>query len=338
MLFTLNNIIDFYTDCNYWPSKQTLRPRSLNIPQTISKLDEEYIKKACAQGNANSKVVINLDSKDCKNIAPILLHESLFHFYKSFYNYLAARCLFFGGLSHWINISVYYSKFYLAKSLTVLAGKQSYWVTPQNILEEKNPFYICEIAKALKPNKPYRARIEIDIDLKKGKIFFDKNRVNSHKDVWNDYKVLPLADLKISKLLPELYGRSDSFPVDFIIGHRNQENYSFDGYEQLDFNIAPNSFKQYFERDRVKRDANRLYDMESGQVLVAFSTQFNLYHMLNVKKLPIENKKFLFMINYCLPDSSAKEKLIQLCKEGFPTKELYSDDGAICYDEKGSYI
>jgi len=41
------------------------------------------------------------------------------------------------------------------------------------------------------------------------------------------------------------------------------------------------------------------------------------------------------MINYCLPDSEAKTKLLGLCSEGFPCESLHSHDGVHFADERG---
>jgi len=63
---------------------------------------------------------------------------------------------------------------------------------------------------------------------------------------------------------------------------------------------------------------------------------FRLYQDLQVENLPIEKEKIAYMINYCLPDSNAKDKLLKLCDEGFPTKRVsLSSEYGIYFDEMG---
>jgi hypothetical protein len=339
MSLTEAQILAFYNNCEYWPAiGNPFRPRELHIPKFISEQDNELIEEAC-QSVASGVVTINLNLDDCREIAPVLLHESLFHFYKAFYNYLAARTLYFGGMLHWINVTLYYARFYLARSVTVLFGRQSYQVTRtvRGDDEQPNPIFISKIAEALANSNgrqlnKYRLCINIDIERQEGQIVFDKNRVSSHEDVWNDYEAI-LGEIQEDSGL-----RLFPFDGSYLKQSRNEENYSFEGYMQLDFNLYPSGFESYFERDYIKRKANTIFDDLSGDIFVALSLQLNLYRKLQVDKLPIEKEKFSYMIDYCLPDSKAKEHLLQLCNENFPTQDLYSEDGSIFCDEQGRFL
>ena len=290
-------IIEFYKDTNYLSIRESVyRPSELHIPNFLKRQDN-VISEACK--NANGEIVkIPITSDDCTVISPVILHEVLFHFYKAFYNYLAARSLFFGGMLHWIKITLYYSRFYFARSLTTLVGFQSYGVGRQERFDIENWSFDERISNALAKNNKradwYRIRMEIDMPKKEGQFLFDKGRVKSHDDVWSAYKSLNLKEIGI---YPVVYN------IDDLVKERNEENYSFEGYSQLDFNLYIDNFKDYFERDYLKIGANTLFDIESGNVLVALSSLYRLLRDLNINDLPIEKEKITHMIEYCLPDS-----------------------------------
>lgn len=343
--FTEHDIIEFYKECSYpFRKGRPPRPRDMNIPKLIAQQDDEYIKELTSKAS-DGRIQDNLDKAACQALIPVLLHESLFHFYKGFYNYLAARALYFGGMWHWINISLYYARFYLARSVATLAGQQSYGVhryegefeDPGS--EEKtympNYDFSDEIAAALqgkarKIPDTYSIRLEIDLVTQTGSLIFHKNSISSHEVVWNDYSNLQVDRWGLFSLtyISKNYEKSE----------RNRENYSFDGYRQLDFNLNLGDFEQEFEQDVTKRGSDTIYDLQSGDVLMAISTQMNLYRKFNISSLPIEKEKFAYMVSYCLPESQAKEKLLQLCEEEFPTRSLYSEDGALFYDDRGIYL
>jgi hypothetical protein len=91
-----SHILAYYDNCDYWPTTKGYppRPSELNMPILVKKyLKKEVLSEAC-ENVSGKKVQIPLDSDGCKAVAPIQLHESLFHFYKAFYNYLAARALY----------------------------------------------------------------------------------------------------------------------------------------------------------------------------------------------------------------------------------------------------
>lgn len=327
----------FYDGCEYWPAaRYPLRPRELHIPVFIREhLDANTIKQAC-QDVLNRTITIAFDSEDCKALAVVLLHESLFHFYKAFYNYLAARALYSGGLTHWINITYYYAKFYLARSVTTLCGRQWYSV------DQRQKEFIPEIGQALQHSKrkmsdAYRMRLEVDLTARQGRIVFDTERVSSHRDIWIDYRQLSVEGIGLDSIFVGGEDKDDArlgIPSDFLVRERNEENYSFEGYWQLDFNLPTDAFIRDFGENFTKSRADVIYDLEGSDVLLPFSSQYRLYKKLNVNQLPIENDKFRHMINTCLPESVAKEHLIKLCEEGFPTKQLYSEDGDFFFDEQ----
>jgi hypothetical protein len=282
-------------------------------------------------GRFHRTLVISLEAENCRELAPVLLHECLFHFYKAFYNYLAARALYFGGLEHWIHISLYYSKFYLARSVTTFCGRQSYLVC------KGDSNFVSRIAEAL-GTSTYRVRLDMDLCGRQGKIVIDTGRISSHRDVWRDYRELSVDGIGLYRLLFDDEGRGDTvfgIPLDYLIKERNKENYSFEGYWHLDFNLPCDSFKHYFsDYTYVKGRSDSIYDFDSGDVLLAISSQFRLFQKLKVSQLPIEREKFLCMIDYCLPESRAKGNLLRLCREGFPTKALYSGDGHVFWDDQ----
>lgn len=324
----------FYRETEYWPRKRrALRPRELHFPLEVWEQLKNSTDRELIELLDDDKIVVPVSSEVCKSWAPIFAHESLFHYYKAFYNYLAARSLYFGGMLHWIDITVYYAKFYLARSLAALVGKQSYMVRPNH------RFHLPAIASVLGRGKnrgiaAYRVRLDVDMVTQTAVVTCDRERVSSHRDVWHDYGSLGVEDLDVFNLLYRLSGEG----TDYLTEERNEENYSMDGYMQLDFNLDPSKFIDYFERDFVKADANRLYDLLSGDVLLAFSHQYGLFNSLGIKDLPIELDKFEHMINYCLPGSHAKDKLLMLCKDGFPTQDLWSVDGSDFYDERNRIL
>jgi hypothetical protein len=338
MSITENDIVKFYSSCDYWPVERSpLRPRELNIPIVISH-DVETIEAACKFSNGK-EIVIDLDSTDCLNLAPVLLHESLFHFYRAFYNYLAAKNLCFSGMSHWANITIYYAKFYMARSVTILTGHQSYEVTRTRHNHHKSNF-IEAVANTLygakeKGSGRYRVCLEIDISKSNGKIVFDKERISSHPDVWQDYESIEVENIGLHPLAEK---DGEYRTGKYLREERNDENYSFNGYHHLYFNLPPKSFKVYFEENYTKSEANKVFDMMSGEVFLALSSQIRLYRKFNISQLPIEKEKLAFMINYCLPDSIVKERLLMLCDEGFPTRNIYSQDGDNFYDDEDRFL
>lgn len=330
-IYTRSQLLEFYNGTNYSlvNAGSVARPSDLHIPYLLSK-QTDAINDAIKLGINDNKIVVPVLREDCKALAPVLLHESLFHFYKAFYNYLAARSLYFGGMLHWIVVTLYYSRFYLARSITTMLCLQTYQVNRQVRYDMKSHFFDERISNVLKSTKPvdhYRIRIEIDIKQNQGQITFDRNKVSSHKDVWDDYESLDLQSVGIYPV---------TYDIDDMKAERNEENYTFEGYYQLDFNLPTYTFKDFFQRDGWKADANRLYESESANVLLSFSSLFRLYKEFNIKNLPIEPKKFTYLIDYCLPDSQLKNNLLMLCNEGFPTESLnFNPDYEIFYDEKG---
>ncbi len=328
-------LVSYYRSCEYWPRKHSKAPRpsELHTPLLVSDNADEIVLKWTL---ANNKAVYTLDEDDCRGFAPVLLHESLFHFYKSFYNYLAGRSLYHGGLLPWIKVTLYYSKFYMARSVTALCGRQAYRVSRDHV------YFAEKLAKALatkgKEPNAYSIWLEMDLERIGGRLLFDREPISSHEVVWNDYRSLSVRDVGLHRLLYEEEGESSLTPLNYLMKERYEENYSFDGYMQLDFNLSSQVFKDYFERDYLKTQADTLYDQESGEVLLAFCSQYGLYERLGLADLPIEREKFEYMIDYCLQPSQAKDSLLALCREGFPIRSLRSADGTSFYDEFGRYL
>lgn len=334
MSLTPDEIKAFYDGIDYWPanSKPPYRPKELHIPIKLATIYNDLKNNI---NNEDNRLILDLDSNLCRDLAPVLLHESLFHFYKGFYNYLAARSLYSGGMLHWINISLYYARFFFAKSISILAGKQSYSIT------KDKDFFIKDISNKLagkKSPQSYSMRLEIDLGNRCGKINFDRKGIKSHKIVWRDYSELNVENLGLFSLLPKVIRDNGELDIAFLSSDRNRENYSFDGYMQLDFNLPLRPFQQYFERDQIKNKANTIFDFDSSDVLQAFSSQLDLFKQFKIENIPIEKEKFSYIINYCLAESEAKRCLLMLCDEGFPTHELFSVDGDELYDNIGRYL
>ena len=76
-------LLEFYRECDYWPSKgKPYRPSELYIPLLLSELKANDIEKIC-KTVLDGSIKIPLTASDCVNLAPTLMHESLFHFSKS---------------------------------------------------------------------------------------------------------------------------------------------------------------------------------------------------------------------------------------------------------------
>ncbi|WP_150978869.1 hypothetical protein [Bacillus amyloliquefaciens] len=147
----------------------------------------------------NNQFEVKLVQEDLEFFKALLLHESLFNFYKAFYNYLCALKLYDGGLQHWIEITAYYAKFYLANSIIALTGKSRYIVTgsSKNFVEDiyklvnkngyqsnirKNGSFVASYAR-------YGIEININPSLNEGKLIITKDLGSggSHGHVWNKY-------------------------------------------------------------------------------------------------------------------------------------------------------
>lgn len=333
MSFTRNKLKTFYSGVNYWPVERPLRPSEMHTPQYLyyALRDETTAFLEEMKDNKN-RIVIPLDSEECREYAGVLLHEALFHYYKGFYNYLAARNLYSGGMLSWINITVYYAKFFLARSITTLLGIQNYQVS------NRENYFLSTIGQVLHKDSAtkYRITVNLDIPLQNGQIIFDLGPVSSHRDVWSSYRT---QDIEALEVFPLTYSEDEAtlfdIPFDYESRKRNKENYSFDGYRQLDFNINPTSFPTWFNRDYIKSNCDTLYDMETGGILLAIASMYRLFNELDVIHLPIEISKHTHMVDYCLPDGELKRKLLMICNERFQINNMESADGEAFFDNLG---
>jgi hypothetical protein len=285
----------------------------------------------------DNRLEIPLVGAAVSTYAAVQLHEALFHFHKAFYNYIAARSLYYGGMEHWINISLYYAKFFLARALTTLLGSQSYSIRAGNPALEA--FRIAATEALDRPSGTLlRVVSDVDLQAREGVFRVDHRQVNSHKDVWTTYREIP-RDLGVEPLIyaDHIYDDGNPFgiPRDYLQRERNEENYSFDGYMQVDFNLPLENFDMYFERDHIKNIADTLYDPTSGDVLLTLSTLYHLLHSLNVDGLPLAADKLQHMVRYSMPEGDAKNKLLMLLDSGFDVTELHSPDGDTFYDQAG---
>nr|WP_144922669.1 hypothetical protein [Paenibacillus bovis] len=328
------SLINFYKKTDYTTTSLSIRgiaprPSEWNVPLFIKNIypkNMDLFKKSFK----NNQVEIELDQQDLDYMKALLLHESLFNFYKAFYNYLCTLKLYDGGLQHWIEITAYYAKFYLANSIITLAGKSRYIVTgsSNNFVEEiyklvnskgyhrnvnKNGSFIPSHAK-------YGIEININPFINEGKLMIINNLGSggSHGYVWKRYSNLQTEEFGITKM-------TYSYPQ-HLSDHRNLENYSFEGYKQLDFNLEVESFKGYFERDYIKEQSNLIYTSETAIILGVIGELFNLYKEFQVRKLPIEKEKLIYMCRYTLGDSEQSRKLADLIDSSFPSKNKYLDE------------
>lgn len=330
------SLIDFYKGTNYKAKSLSIRgipprPSEWNVPLFIKKVYPENIELFNRSFNKNqNQIEIELDQQDLEYFKALLLHESLFNFYKAFYNYLCALKLYDGGLQHWIEITAYYAKLYLANSIIALTGKSRYIVTGSsyNFVEDiyklvnnkgyqkniiKNGSFVASYAK-------YGIEININPVSDEGKLIITNNLGSggSHSYIWNKYSVLNTEEFGVTEL-------TYSYPQHLSDG-RNLENYSFEGYKQLDFNLDVENFKSYFHRDYIKNQSNLIYTSETAIILGVIGELFNLYEEFKVKELPIEKEKLIHMCKYTLGESEQSMKLSDLISFGFPKKNEYLNE------------
>ncbi|GAB2524760.1 hypothetical protein [Spirosoma aerophilum] len=322
---TREQLLQFYSGTDYKIIRRNpARPSEWHIPLLINETIKSHpdvlneIKEKAVQGRSE----INLTNTNCLDLRATLLHESIFNLYKAFYNYLATKRLYKGGAEHWIEITNYYSKLYLARSINTLAGIQTYSV------QGNRRYFNREVLEIIKPKDiikfdngerrvNYTIDLKLNIEIGEGKLIFHKQGISTHKDIWDVYKSLKPENLGFYRL--------DEFSTDEwdLIDERNKENYSFDGYFQVDFNLPPISFEQYFDRHYLIETSKFIYDETVGSVLQNFQEIYHLLNEMNIDNLPIEIEKFHHMIDFMLDDSEEKTKLIDLCERGFPLENEY---------------
>ncbi|MGQ3480846.1 hypothetical protein [Paenibacillus sp. TY11] len=330
-------IINFYKDTEYTEFRAGVpRPREWHLPKFMHENFNKNVDFFEKYKNG-TKIIIPLDEEDMKLLRVTLLHESLFYFYKAFYNYLAAKNLYLSGALHWIEITNYYAKLYLARAINTLCGIQSYRITSdkfifiEDVFRITNPKRYQTLSNKYNPNKidydadivSYSMHLKLDIKNKGGHLIFDNERVNSHDDTWRIYCDLNHDELEFTKITyEELFDNK----YDHLSKARNEENYTFDGYMQIDFNLFNDNFHQYFNRDDTKREAQLVYDDVVGVTLGVFTELFHLYDNLNIPALPIELAKFEHMCKYMIQDKILRDKLVDLCRNKFPLHNKYIEE------------
>ncbi|MBT2216470.1 hypothetical protein KK120_11625 [Virgibacillus dakarensis] len=325
------DLINFYKGTNYELVSLSVRgmpprPSEWNLPQFIKTIYEDNL-ELFKKSLTNNAITIKLDNEDLNYFRALLLHESLFNFYKAFYNYLCAIKMYDGGLEHWIEITAYYSKFYLASSIITLSGKSRY------IIKGNNHNFVEEIYKIVNPNgynkniskngvfqkKHAKYGIELDIDPSKNEstlyVIKDLGSGGSHTYIWGKYEEINSNEFGITKM-------THDYPQ-HLSDERNVENYSFEGYRQLDFNLDPNAFRQYFNRDYIKRQSEMIYTSETAIVLGVIGELYNLFKSLGVDCIPIEKEKLFYMCKYSLGKNEKTRKLIDLIDSSFPENNKY---------------
>lgn len=327
-------LINFYKDTNYKETSLSIRripprPSEWNVPLFISKIYPDNI-ELFEKSLTNKSIEIELDQEDLNYFKALMLHESIFNFYKAYYNYLCALKMYDGGLQHWIDITSYYSKLYLANSIIALTGNSRYVVNGGN----KN--FVEEIYKLVNPNgynrniekngifvtdhARYGIEISIDPSLNEGvlKIITDLGSGGSHSYIWKKYSEINTIELGITRMTYD-------YPQ-HLSNERNLENYSFDGYKQLDFNLETENFKDYFKRENTKIQSHLIYTSETAIILGVIGELYNLYEPLKVKNLPIEKEKMIFMCDYSLGNTEQSIKLVDLITSGFPKNNKYIEE------------
>lgn len=146
-------------------------------------------------------------------------------------------------------------------------------------------------------------------------ISIENNKGGSHKYIWNKYSQLKSRNLGLTEL-------TYSNPY-YLSVERNIENYSFEGYRQLDFNLADKNFKSYFKRDYIKNQSNLIYTSITALILGVIGELFNLFNELGVRNLPVTKEKLIFMSHYSLGDSEKYKKLKNLITLVFPANNEY---------------
>jgi len=334
---SLDKLTSFYHGTRYTVADRVPppRPSEWHLPlQVWHSMDNGLLD--ALEASEGAAYVIPLSEDAAAVLRSTLLHESLFALHKGFYNYLAARRLYGGGLLHWIEITDYYAKLYLARATVTLCGIQKYWVRSDAV------YFVPEIFAKVNPKKfealrragptidwkQQRVAYSMAVDLglttsSEPQLRFDITSVDSHKYIWGEYGKLDVQQLGLtSLLLPETVQTFQD-----LIDERNRENYSFDGYAQVDFNLPMPNFRGYFERDYVKRAADIIYDDIVGQSLISFMELCNLLLSLRIEALPLKQETLAFMIDYTLDDGAAKDKLLDLCAMEFPLDNEYYHEG-----------
>ncbi|AZU60263.1 hypothetical protein [Neobacillus mesonae] len=328
------DLINFYNDTNYRGTSLSIRgipprPSEWNVPLFIKKIYPENI-DLLKNSLTNKSIEIQLDQEDINYFKALMLHESLFNFYKGYYNYLCALKLYDGGLQHWIDITAYYSKLYMANSIIALTGNSRYVVNGSNknfvediykLVNPKGYNRNIEInGKFVEEHAKYGIEINIDPSSNLGvlNIITNLGSGGSHGYIWNKYSEIDTTEFNITRMTYD-------YPQ-HLSNERNLENYSFDGYKQLDFNLGMENFKDYFERDYIKDQAHLIYTSETAIILGVIGELYNLYESLGVKNLPIEKEKLIFMCEYSLGNTKQSIKLVDLIKSGFPKENKYIDE------------
>lgn len=318
-----DEVIKFYMGTNYQELRKSVpRPKEWHLPLLIYENfndQKDYFKSY----KKDAKIIVPLNHEEMKSLRSTLLHESIFSYYKAFYNYLAAKNLYSSGAIHWIEITAYYAKFFLAQAINTLCGRRSY------VINNKNHFFVEHIFKTLNSNKDMSGRVSYSMTLdfniagKNGELVFHKKGINSHADIWNNYSELDLHSLGLTKITYEEFFDND---VMHLSKQRNIENYSFEGYGQIDFNLDMGNFESYFERDFVKSEEELVYNAELGLVLGVISELHHLYKKLSINRLPVEQGKLEHMVSYMIDNLILKKKLLHLIKDGLPLKNEYIDE------------
>ncbi|ULQ57149.1 hypothetical protein KJS94_02920 [Flavihumibacter rivuli] len=207
---TKDKLIQFYKGTDYQNEiRKGLppRPSEWHLPIYLKQLFEsnpDFLKDLPSK-LSDGKLDIPITHSDSIHLRSTLLHESIFSFYKAFYNYLAARRLYNGGIEHWIEITNYYSKLYLARATNTILGNQLYSVG------QAQQYFNPEILEAVNPKGyekykngaqriSYTVELDIDIEGQAGKISYSKRSVSTHQDTWKTYKSLNVENLGLTRL------------------------------------------------------------------------------------------------------------------------------------------
>ena len=328
---TRKDLIEIYKNANYQSLRASVpRPREWHLPIFIYQNFKDK-KDYFNQHLKGNKIEISLDKEDFQILIPTLLHESLFSFYKGFYTYLSAKNLYEAGALHWINITGYYAKLFLAQSINTICGKRKY------VVKRDKYFFLNDVFRTLKPYKEitndssYCMTLDFNISTQEGRILFSTDRFgSSHNQIWNAYAEIDHTSLGLTKMTYDDF--MDKNPM-HLSNERNVENYTFEGFMQVDFNLDLQNFSPYFDRALVKEEAELVYDDKLGIVLGIISEFHHLYKDFEIERLPIEPEKYKHMVQYMISNEVLREKLIDLVERGFPKENEYIDEMHILYSD-----
>lgn len=228
--------------------------------------------------------------------------------------------MYASGAEHWIKITIYYAKPFLAQDINTLSGKSSYVIREDKSYCDNNVLNALWKNRKRADNRSYLLEVDFDLDKGEGCLIFSRGRLNSHKEIWRNHTKLDLESLGLTKLTSEEIFDND---VMHLSRERNIENYSFESYKQIDFNLVIDNFKSYFARDYIKKEKDLVFDAKAGIVMGAITELYRLYNNLSVRNLPLELENHKYIASYMIQNEELKVKLLEFISGEFKNIEKY---------------